>query len=788
MTNLIDLAKGKLNDPILMDWAIDRYKDAAPAGASRRHAMESNWFDEVTLQRWLDSNEEELLGRLFRELPTERFASLGGAISARWSGWSNNLAHQAAFVFGRVAPDLALACFRDAISRHAYDVFTLARIAETLPLLPEPGRSELLQHIAAAAADGRLSQRDRTLLLDAIIRFGFAIDAEIALDAARERLTTNAQDDRFQAVLNAIGSGILGTSPYFRLASEIRANQTEQRFLGLSALFRDDAPLEQLDRLCQDDPKLPDLTTEVERFVPEPARAHLLAIVESVTTGEHSQHREALADMLVGAVAASCELSELDASSLSLPSVVELLSVDIEFQRHLDALYRRLEAFPPEEVAPALIKALAKELVTFGAEAIAECMGRLGWEAFIPSLMVAINEDSGNVAAEVARDALIRIGAPAADALLRDWKTLDTTQQIYGLSVIEGIGGEPAVRLGLDHQDELLAEDPESWTRLVSAAPDPRLLERLEPLLPRKQSLLDEAFYVTGTLLDADKAQLADVGQRVLVRRKEHREQLAALMGGNLARETLRLTLSCPDCGSVNSYQVGCIAVAPKDPDIQPILAEEVACVACGNWSDLRLTTEATLAVMGELLILATQSKAGAPIQSKIIKAFNASMNGKTQAIGRVLATCQAAVDADSSRLADWLRLAYCYQIALSRPHFAARFRAKALELDPNAVEAVLLEASARMGDGRLAEAMTLLEQALAAKERWRFLLSEVGQPRDIAGQFAQLYNNLLDRLNRVNAVRLHPAFLGGKKKVGRNDPCPCGSGKKYKKCCLSSD
>ena len=26
------------------------------------------------------------------------------------------------------------------------------------------------------------------------------------------------------------------------------------------------------------------------------------------------------------------------------------------------------------------------------------------------------------------------------------------------------------------------------------------------------------------------------------------------------------------------------------------------------------------------------------------------------------------------------------------------------------------------------------------------------------------------------------PASAG--KKVGRNDPCPCGSGKKYKKCC----
>ena len=26
------------------------------------------------------------------------------------------------------------------------------------------------------------------------------------------------------------------------------------------------------------------------------------------------------------------------------------------------------------------------------------------------------------------------------------------------------------------------------------------------------------------------------------------------------------------------------------------------------------------------------------------------------------------------------------------------------------------------------------------------------------------------------------------KAKVGRNDPCPCGSGKKYKNCCLRKD
>lgn len=28
------------------------------------------------------------------------------------------------------------------------------------------------------------------------------------------------------------------------------------------------------------------------------------------------------------------------------------------------------------------------------------------------------------------------------------------------------------------------------------------------------------------------------------------------------------------------------------------------------------------------------------------------------------------------------------------------------------------------------------------------------------------------------------PLRAGGKKKIGRNEPCPCGSGKKYKHCC----
>ena len=38
------------------------------------------------------------------------------------------------------------------------------------------------------------------------------------------------------------------------------------------------------------------------------------------------------------------------------------------------------------------------------------------------------------------------------------------------------------------------------------------------------------------------------------------------------------------------------------------------------------------------------------------------------------------------------------------------------------------------------------------------------------------------ERLAELNTGQ---PYLNHQRKVGRNDPCPCGSGKKYKKCCL---
>ena len=53
-----------------------------------------------------------------------------------------------------------------------------------------------------------------------------------------------------------------------------------------------------------------------------------------------------------------------------------------------------------------------------------------------------------------------------------------------------------------------------------------------------------------------------------------------------------------------------------------------------------------------------------------------------------------------------------------------------------------------------------------------------------IAPNVRALHVHWLER--RIDPVEpAHTPYRRGRPRIGRNDPCPCGSGKKYKKCCL---
>jgi hypothetical protein len=300
-------------------------------------------------------------------------------------------------------------------------------------------------------------------------------------------------------------------------------------------------------------------------------------------------------------------------------------------------------------------------------------MGRLGWEAFVPSLTDAMKDSSGDLLCEAARDALVRLGEPARDHLIAHWDQLDGAQRIYGLSVIVAVGGDPVASIALDPRHDIFQEDEESWCRLAVSAPDLRLVERLEQQLPRQQGLFDEAFCQLVRLLDLDHPQLDAVGERVHKRRAEQRARSAAFERGDWFQDTLNLALRCPECGDTNRYAVRRVAMNPADPGSGPLLAQELACASCGRWADLEFTTEAKLALTAELVKLAANSDSGLAGKSKVLTRPLVPLNGRPRPVGEVVCYCRATVADDPTRLGDWVRLAYCYHQVLGRPRHGVR-------------------------------------------------------------------------------------------------------------------
>jgi len=70
--------------------------------------------------------------------------------------------------------------------------------------------------------------------------------------------------------------------------------------------------------------------------------------------------------------------------------------------------------------------------------------------------------------------------------------------------------------------------------------------------------------------------------------------------------------------------------------------------------------------------------------------------------------------------------------------------------------------------------------QTLAHRERSRFRKSEAGGWLFVSGD---THSSSIGASPRRSPPPAAVATLGAPK-VGRNDPCPCGSGKKFKKCC----
>jgi len=413
MIDLIELATGKLNDPILMDWAIDRYRAARGGGSKCQRAMEQTWFDDLTLRRWLNSDDQEMLNRLFVHLPEDRFANLGQAIGERWNTWKGSLAYHSAPILARCQPDLAWQCFAEPPGGRHRDVESILGVIRSLTILPREDGVQLLQAVAKQVLSSSEDRFPRELKLSELVAASLMLDRTVALEVIEAQLNEASSERDWSRLLDQVARSLFGHSVYRQLASDIRKGKTEQSFQQLHAFFREDAPLALMDKLSHEKANLPEMIELADKCLDEQDRTIVELITKTAGSKRFAERHNIVADFLIGVVAATCEHKALDTDNMSLQEVVQLLASDLTEPRHFEALLARLAMFDQTEVVPVLAEMLERERRTYGSVWVAKAMGRLGWSTFVDPLTVVMGEDYGDFLCEAANEALIRIGKHA---------------------------------------------------------------------------------------------------------------------------------------------------------------------------------------------------------------------------------------------------------------------------------------------------------------------------------------------------------------------------------------
>ena len=242
-------------------------------------------------------------------------------------------------------------------------------------------------------------------------------------------------------------------------------------------------------------------------------------------------------------------------------------------------------------------------------------------------------------------------------------------------------------------------------------------------------------------------------------------------------QDQLILDLECPLCKAVNRYEAKGVVIS-NDPEAAFLLNDEFPCASCGQDVEFRFTPMAKMALSAKFLGSQINAKAGRQ-QNDQFKTINYTGDGYDMPIAKGLTSKRKYLAEHPNDARQWFSLGNLLSY-LNRPKetFAA-FR-KALHIEPNAVDARLALAMTLNDYQQETEAWEVMQKALEQMSSWKFLMPDP----DFSEEFSDFYNHLRKTLGKHELPALLPSALTSSKKTGRNDSCPCGSGKKFKKCC----
>lgn len=778
-------AADKLDDPIMLNWALG-YHDLLGADTEAATRAANQLFTPAVIRRLLESDIRMLRRKAMRELPMACFAPCAELLAAGWRDWTPDFAARCALILATVAPESAAACFHATLDApQPWPDAKVAAILDASWTLPPALALAVLEKIEAGP--GKIQANRELELGDAT----FWATAECQPEALPMLFDKTLMDgcDEFETA-TALAKYLFGTDLHACLAigDDDPDECKSPAFCELAGFFEADAPLAEIDQAVFADDKLAAALALLEQYKDKSPKARLTwDMLQGSKLARDEANANLTATLALAAVAAAFTRGTLDTDALTPAGLVSLYCDGDTPPNYLPTLSADLRRRDHAEQVAAVLAEMDDEMddesSIYQTVRLHQLMGELGCVEFVQPLIGEMGKKRGDSVRQSAKLALAVIGGAARDALIAQWDKLDDTQRQYGIKVVATAGGPEAGGFALQRFDALYANDPESWCELVTAAPDPRLLERLTAWAGRKQNIIDVAIIVSCRLLDAESPALADCTQRALPEQRRQIALMERLAHGTLDLKDvpLQLPLTCGACGASNVVEVKGVAISDLSLRRTPLLADEFPCPSCGAWAEFTLDPDALTAIAFELdyAVVNGQKRLGyaGPLLFPEMEEWS---DGSRLPLSEALERLRKMVAAMPDDWKSWHRLGVVLH-RLKRPRAAQECLAKARALNPFYLEGIAAAAQELESAGDNAAAFETMRRALADLPRLHSVQSDAAKGQRA---FAMRHNRLRTALGRTDVPVLEESFFPPPLKAGRNDPCPCGSGKKFKKCC----
>jgi tetratricopeptide (TPR) repeat protein len=407
-------------------------------------------------------------------------------------------------------------------------------------------------------------------------------------------------------------------------------------------------------------------------------------------------------------------------------------------------------------------------------------------DARVAERLLKLDSDSPELDQKLAV-AASRLGVPLLVLLPAVIESQNPTGITRSLNLMQQLPFEGSVNLLLKHWDKFWELDKLSLLEAIQDIGDRRFIPPLKNELKGIEFPEARIYHLLCLIHGEADHRLKKIETEMEHRNREQSKTLEAVATGDLTsllEQPLNLDLKCRRCRKTYTYEVSEVtSLSGAKGDY--IIADPIRCKNCGALNHCEKTIGADMAVMGRVLaLLAMGDKGLKHIENGPLGfAEGKRIGGKTRSIEEALLYYKAMLAKNPTHV--FYLIGYANTLCIAkRTDDALPIYQKALEYDPQAVEALVSLGQNAAACGNLKEAYAHLGEAVAAVDYGNYY--HVSQDlRDFKAGIYEVYANIALQLGKYPEPMIPPAAAMPKKiKVGRNDLCPCGSGKKFKKCC----